>query len=113
MGTLTYKDYLGTVEYDSQEDCLVGKVLGLPNKVAITYEGQSLSEIRKDFEGAVDDYLDYCNKKGITPQKSYSGSFNIRISSDLHYKIAMIAQQKGETINAFVKQCLENAVKVI
>ena len=46
---MEYKGYKGSVEYSKEDDCLCGKVQGL-NKVLILYEGQTLAELRKDFE---------------------------------------------------------------
>ena len=56
MGLLKYKGYTGSVEYSKEDNCWFGKVQGM-SKHAITYEGQTLDELKQDFEGAVDDYL--------------------------------------------------------
>lgn len=56
MGQLKYKGYTGSVEYSEEDNCLYGKVLGL-RKDCITYEGETISELKSDFEGAIDDYL--------------------------------------------------------
>ena len=109
MGCLKYKGYSGSVEYSEEDNCLYGKVLGM-SKNAITYEGQDLTELRQDFEGAIDDYLALCEARGIEPSKPYSGSFNIRVSPEIHSAIAALAQKAGITINAFVKQVLAKEV---
>ncbi|MBO5450586.1 MAG: toxin-antitoxin system HicB family antitoxin [Lachnospiraceae bacterium] len=44
--------------------------------------------------------------KKITPEKAFKGSFNVRIGADLHRDVAMKAQEKNMTINAFVKSVL-------
>lgn len=62
MGLLKYKDYTGSVDYSEEDNCLYGKVLGM-SKDMITYEGQDVNELRKDFEGAIDDYLIVCKAK--------------------------------------------------
>lgn len=112
MGVFKYKGYSGSVEYSEKDDCLFGRVLGM-NKDCISYEGQTLDELRRDFEGAVDDYLLMCKSKGITPQKPYSGTLNIRISPETHGKIAEIAMIRGITINGFIRSALENATAKI
>ena len=53
MGRLRYKGYVGSVEYSEEEQSLYGKVLGL-RRDGIVYEGDSATEIRKDFEDAID-----------------------------------------------------------
>ena len=62
MGLLKYKGYTGSVDYSEEDNCLYGKVLGM-SKDMITYEGQDVNELPKDFEGAIDDYLIVCKAK--------------------------------------------------
>lgn len=69
MGTLRYKGYTGSVEYCDEDECLYGKVLGMDGN-QITYEGKSIEELKSDFEGAVDFYIDCCHERGIEPQKN-------------------------------------------
>ena len=79
---LEYKDYLGTVEYSASDKLLYGQVLGINGLVS--YEGKSIESLQSDFEEAVDDYLDMCREQGVEPQKTYKGTFNVRISPILH-----------------------------
>ena len=65
MGLLKYKGYTGSVDYSEEDNCLYGKVLGM-SKDMITYEGQDVNELRRDFEGAIDDYLALCKANGKT-----------------------------------------------
>lgn len=108
MDYLEYKGYQGTVEYSKDDDCLVGKVIGLA-KESILYEGNTIDELKADFEAGIDSYLAYCEAEGITPNKSYSGSFNVRISPETHSRIAQKAMNAGISLNAFVRQCLDRA----
>ncbi|MBR0432936.1 MAG: type II toxin-antitoxin system HicB family antitoxin [Bacteroidaceae bacterium] len=112
MGTLKYKGYTGSVEYSDEDKCLYGKVLGL-NKVYITYEGDSIPELQEDFEGAIDTYLQGCAERGVAPSKPYSGRFVIRMSSDLHSKVAMAAAESGTTINDFINRVVSREVEMV
>jgi predicted HicB family RNase H-like nuclease len=105
MGTLKYKGYSGTVEYSEEESCLFGKVIGM-NKNLITYEGKTVEELKTDFEAGIDLYLESCKKRGLKPQKPYSGSLNIRIPSEIHSQLALQAQMTGRSINAIIKDLL-------
>ncbi len=109
MGYLKYKGYTGSVEYSSEDGCLFGQVQGLHGTL-ISYEGESVEEIQKDFEGAIDDYLISCQERGITPAKPYSGKFNLRMSSELHAAIAMAAAAAGTTINDFINRSMSSVV---
>ena len=110
MKTLNYKGYIGSIEISDEDNCLFGQVLDLPKDTMISYEGETVSELKEDFKGAVDDYIAYCESAGITPRKSYSGSLNIRISPEVHSKIAILAKQAGISINAFIKSVVEKQV---
>ena len=68
MKTLNYKGYVGSIEVSDEDNCLFGKVLDLPKDTMISYEGETVSELKEDFKGAVDDYITYCESAG-TAQK--------------------------------------------
>lgn len=108
MDYLEYKGYYGSVEYSKNDNCLVGKVLGMA-KETILYEGSTIDELRADFEAGIDSYLDYCKSENIIPNKGYSGTFNVRISPETHSRIAMKAIMEGMSLNAFVRNCLDKA----
>lgn len=109
MGYLKYKGYTGSVEYSPEDGCLFGKVQGLFGTL-ISYEGESVEEIKKDFEGAIDDYLESCERRGITPAKPYSGKLNLRMPSELHAAIAIAASTSGTTINDFINRSMREVV---
>lgn len=78
----------------------------------ISYEGKDVDELRKDFEGAIDDYISSCKARGIEPRKPYSGNLNVRLTPEIHSRIAAMAQQTGTTINGFIRQTLAKAVGI-
>ena len=98
MDYLEYKGYKGSVEYSKADNCLCGKVLGM-SKDLILYEGNTIDELRADFEAGVESYLAGCLADGVEPRKPYSGTLNIRISPEIHSRIAALAQEAGTTIN--------------
>lgn len=112
MGYLKHKGYIGTVEYSEEDNCLYGKVQGVSN-ACITYEGNDITELKQDFEGAVDDYIAACEARGEVAKKSYSGSLNVRISPETHSSIAILAKQAGISINAFIRDALERRVAIL
>lgn len=109
MGYLKYKGYTGSVEYSEEDNCLFGKVQGLHGTL-ISYEGNDIDEIRQDFEEAVDDYLGSCKARGIKPAKPYSGRFIVRMASDLHGRVAALADATGTTINEIVNRAVQKEV---
>lgn len=102
---MKYKGYTGSVEFSPEDDCLFGKVQGL-HGILISYEGNSVDDIKKDFEGAIDDYLESCMERGVSPAKPYSGKLNLRMSSELHAAIASAAAFAGTTINDYINSSM-------
>ena len=62
MYTICYKEYVGTFNYIEEDDVLYGKIEGITD--LITFEGNSVSEIKKAFQDAVEDYLELCKEAG-------------------------------------------------
>ena len=108
MNTLKYKGYVGSVAYSEPDLVFFGKIEGIDDLV--NYEGESVTELTAAFHEAVDDYLAYCEDHGLKPEKSYTGTFNVRISPRAHREIANLASEEGISINAFVKKALLEAV---
>jgi len=109
MNTMTYKGYLGSVAYSEKDNVFFGKIEGINGLV--NFEGESVKELTDAFHEAVDDYLAYCKDEGIEPDKSYSGVLNVRLAPALHRKIAMLARQAGQTLNAYIKEAIEEKVE--
>ena len=108
MNTMTYKGYLGSVSYSDKDQVFYGKIEGINGLV--NFEGESVKELTAAFHEAVDDYLAYCEDEGITPDKSYTGALNVRLTPSIHRQIAMLALQAGLSINAYIKEALEEKV---
>ena len=110
MDYLEYKGYKGSVEYSKEDNCLFGKVQGM-SKALILYEGNTVDELRKDFEEGVDSYLEACRADGVEPAKPYSGRLNLRMSSELHSRVAAFVSSTGTTINDFINRAITNELK--
>ncbi|MDR0811362.1 MAG: type II toxin-antitoxin system HicB family antitoxin [Paludibacter sp.] len=111
MEKLEYKGYFGSIEYSPADNYFYGNVQGIPKNLAITYEGDTATDLVQDFRDGIDSYLDYCERKNIEPKKSYNGVLNIRIPAQVHCEMAMIAKDKGTTINAFIRESIEKNLR--
>ena len=110
MDTLKYKGFIGSVEINDEDDTLYGKVLGIDKKTLITYEGTTVKELKEDFKNGVDDYMEHCGEHNLPVHKSYSGTFNVRLTPQIHSQIARAAEEKGMSLNAFVRETLSKAL---
>lgn len=106
---LDYKGYVGTVEYSNEDEVFHGKIFGINDLV--TFEGESVAEIKNSFKEAVDDYLETCRELGKEPEKTFKGSFNVRVPSSIHKDAALTATQYNISLNDFVRVALTYAIK--
>jgi predicted HicB family RNase H-like nuclease len=105
---LEYKGYYASVHFSSEDDVFYGKLLGIDDLV--NFEGTSVKELKKAFREAVDDYLETCKELGKEPNKTYKGTFNVRISVDLHKAAAIYAAKNSISLNDFVKKAIQYAL---
>ena len=106
---LKYKEFFGSVHFSTQDSCFFGKIEGIDDLV--TFEGRSVVEIEKAFREAVEDYQRLCSAVGKPMQKSYKGSFNVRISPELHKKAVQKSLMQGVSLNQLVQTAIEDKVK--
>lgn len=108
MSILTYKGYQGSFEYDPDADIFHGDVLHIND--VVTFQGRSIDELKAALAESVEVYLEYCAQKGRAPEKPFSGTFNVRISPQVHQRIALEASRDGVSLNNWVAQALSKAV---
>ena len=108
MKNLEYKGYTGSIEYSKEDDLLYGKVLGI--KGLISYEGETGKALELDFIEAIEEYLADCKTRGITLEKPFKGSFNVRISTELHQKAALLAMEDKMSLNNFVAESIRERI---
>lgn len=101
-----YKGFEGSMDFSPEDECLIGEVLFINSK--ITYVGETYPELKSAFEDAVDAYLEHCEKHNIKPEKSYSGTLNVRIGSELHKNAVRASQEYDISVNEVIKRALEN-----
>jgi predicted HicB family RNase H-like nuclease len=102
---IKYKDHIGSVRFSSEDNVFYGKIEGIDDLV--TFEGRSVDELVSAFREAVEDYKDLCDTAGKSMQKSYKGSFNIRIDPDLHKKAALLSTDLGLSLNQLVEEAIQ------
>lgn len=106
---MEYKGYIARVEFDDTADIFHGEVINLRD--VITFQGQSVEELREAFQESVDDYLDFCAERGESPEKPYSGKFTLRIEPELHKAVATRAQLTNKSLNAWVHDALASVLR--
>jgi predicted HicB family RNase H-like nuclease len=105
---MTYKGYVGTVDYDDEAGIFHGEVINLRD--VITFQGKSVEELRQAVRDSVDDYLEFCAERGEDADKPFSGRFVVRINPELHRDLFVKARLANKSLNAWVNEVLETAV---
>ncbi|MFC7408110.1 type II toxin-antitoxin system HicB family antitoxin [Hydrogenophaga atypica] len=108
MNVMTVDGYNAKIEYDPELDMFRGEILGLNG--GADFYGKTPKELRVEFKRSLTLFLDICKEKGIEPRRSYSGKFNLRISPELHERLAIAAQAEGKSINALAQEALAQRV---
>lgn len=106
---MIYKNMIGSVHYSTEDEVFYGKIEGIEDSVS--FEGASVDELKNSFHEAVEDYLELCEINNKTPQKTYKGSFNVRISPELHRKAAREAALRGISLNTFIENAISEKVR--
>ncbi len=63
---LKYKGYKGRAIYDDEARIFHGEVVGI--RAVITFQERTVEEIEKAFRDSINDYLDWCKKRGKEPE---------------------------------------------
>lgn len=105
---MEHKGYVGRVEFDDEDGIFHGEIIN--TRDVITFQGQSVAELKKAFKDSVEDYLAFCTSRGEKPDKPFSGQFMTRIPPDLHRQVNLAASLSGKSLNAWISEQLQSAV---
>lgn len=109
MNTMTYKGYTARIDFDERDDIFVGRVLGVRD--IISFHAASVSGLKAKLGAAIDDYLDDCATKGLSPQKPASGKVMLRIRPEVHAAATLAAQAAGTSLNQWADEVFERAAR--
>ena len=109
MHGLRYKRYSGIVEYNADGKNFTGEVIGLRD--VITFQGRTPDELEQSFRASVGFYLEMCEHDGVSPEKPYSGRFNVRLNPELHRQIAEQAAQQHISINQWMTEAVTQVLQ--
>jgi len=105
---LNYRGFIGSVHFSADDHIFYGKIEGVTDLV--TFEGETVKELTDAFHYMVDEHIKDCEAENIAPEKSYKGSFNVRLTPELHKQIANSAKMRGITINKYVLEALRETL---
>jgi predicted HicB family RNase H-like nuclease len=109
MNTMSHKGYTARVEYDERDNIFVGRILGI--RSIISFHGETVAQLRSEFELAVKEYLAECKREGVHPEKPASGKLLLRVPPEVHGRAMVAAQAAGKSLNQWATEVLQHAVQ--
>ncbi len=103
---LKYKDYIGHVQFDHEAEIFHGEVIN--TRDVITFQGTTVPALKKAFKASIEDYLDFCNERGESPERPFSGRFNVRLDPALHREAVVAAKAAGVSLNAWLIKAIKH-----
>ena len=110
MNTMNHKGYTARIEFDERDNIFVGRVLGL--HTIISFHGETVVELRTEFETAIEQFLRDCKEQGVRPEKPASGKLMLRVPPEVHGAALVAAQAAGKSLNQWATEVLEEASQV-
>lgn len=108
MNTMTHGGYTARIEFDERDNLFVGRILGL--RSIVSFHGETVARLRREFAVAVKDYLQDCAEQGVEPEKPASGKLLLRVPPEVHSRAIVAAQAKGKSLNQWATEALQRAV---
>ena len=106
MNLMSLNGYQAKIEYDAELDSFRGEILGLNG--GADFYGSTPEELRREFQKSLAVFLEVCKENGIEPRRHYSGTFNLRISPELHERLAILSQATGKSLNSLAQEALNH-----
>ena len=104
---MKHKGYHARVEYDAEDNILVGHIAGID--AIVGFHAKDLKNLEAAFREAVDEYLDHCAKTGKSPQKAFSGKLMLRVKPSVHARAAVAAERAGKSLTQWSEEVLAKA----
>ncbi len=105
-----HKGYVGVIDgFEEDLNLMSGTVPGMRD--VLHFEGTSVAEARESFTAVIDDYLAWCERDGIQPQKPKSGRVLLRMDSVLHRQIEDSATMAGKSMNDWIVEHLRAEIE--
>ncbi|MBI4763613.1 MAG: type II toxin-antitoxin system HicB family antitoxin [Deltaproteobacteria bacterium] len=98
--------YKAVIKYDPGIGMFRGEFIGLNG--GADFYATSVDGLRKEGKKSLKIFLKMCVEDGVNPRRKFSGRFNLRISPNLHERIAALADASGKSINTWMVEALDH-----
>lgn len=105
---LSHEGYVAEVTYEEGDQLMHGTAIN--ERAVLHFAGRNIEELKAAFADTIADYRDWCRDRGLELERPYSGTLSLRISPELHRRVAEQAAKAGESVNPFIAERLKEAV---
>src|SRR3989338_11487216 len=102
---MKYKEYLAEISLDEEAGIFHGEISNIRD--VVTFQGNSVEELQKEFALSVEDYLAFCKNRGETPDRVFSGKLLLRMTPQEHKEFFTEAQKTHKSLNAWILDSLK------
>ncbi len=104
---LKHDGYIAEVGYEEGDTLMHGSVLNA--RAVLHFAGRDIEALKAAFAETIADYRAWCEERRVEPEKPYSGTLSLRLSPELHRRIAEQAAKAGESIDQYIAERLEES----
>ena len=77
----------------------------------VTFQGDTVEGLKKEFQLSIDDYLEFCGERGEEPDKPFSGKLTLRLDPELHRSIYIRSKKDNKSLNNWIIDALGKDIK--
>ena len=101
--------YLKIVEWSEEDQCYIGRVLGL---ALGGIHGKNEAKVYEKLSALADEWIEIHEKDNVplpqaTANKKYSGKFNLRVGPELHERLTIDSLKVNESLNSYCVKVLK------
>jgi predicted HicB family RNase H-like nuclease len=102
------KRYLKIVEWSDEDNCFVGSA---PPLIGQSCHGRTEADVLAQLQVIVEEWVEILTSTGKplpagSAKRKFSGKFLVRLSPEIHRKVALKAMARGDSLNEFVSETL-------
>lgn len=109
MNTMTLRGLKAVISFDEETGRFRGEFLGLNG--GADFYADSVEGLKREGEASLDAFLRVCAEEGITPYRSFSGKFNVRIPESLHAEAVHAAAARDISLNDLVREAITHEIQ--
>jgi predicted HicB family RNase H-like nuclease len=109
ISVMEINGYQAVIKYDPELGMFRGEFIGLNG--GADFYATSVEGLRKEGGKSLQVFLKMCAEDGVNPRRKFTGRFNLRISPDLHERIAALADASGKSINTWMMDALDHEAR--